>query len=180
MHAAHHACMQCAGACVSTHCCAEPAAASVRSSHSQNFTSWSADALRKPLLSGSATNDHTWRPVRSTPPQRHSHPHPVPFSRRFHSVVQSRPCACNQGEHAAAAGDPKQARTGPWCASSVSSTADAPMSRICSVPSLVPTTAWRLPGANSAHRPCAQQVSAASAPRQFLHFARDISQCTTL
>ena len=55
---------------------------------------------------------------------------------------------------AAPAGRWGTARTALECAGCVSTTAAAPTSRMSSAPSLVPTTAWRPPGANTAHRPC--------------------------
>lgn len=44
-------------------------------------------------------------------------------------------------------------RTAAVCAAMVSETWEAPMSRTWMLPSLVPTTACLLPGANSAHSP---------------------------
>ena len=61
-------------------------------------------------------------------------------------------------------------RTALVCAGSVSTTVAAPTSRMWMAPSLVPTTAWRPPGANSAHRPCpAVSTVRRHAPLSALH-----------
>lgn len=46
------------------------------------------------------------------------------------------------------------------------------MSKISIVPSLVPTTAWRLPGANSAHRPYPLSTVRRQAPVRGFHTCR--------
>ena len=53
--------------------------------------------------------------------------------------------------------------TAPSCAFTVSRTADAAMSKTWMAPSLVPTMACLLPGANMAHSPCAPAPQACQA-----------------
>ncbi len=46
---------------------------------------------------------------------------------------------------------------------------EVPTSKISMVPSLVPTSAWRLPGANSAHRPYPLSMVRRQAPVRGFH-----------